>query len=57
MTEHEALAITRNPYGFSEEKQREARLLICDKMETYKEAYLNMREYAESQGLDTRAYG
>ena len=57
MTEEKALHIVRNPYGFSEDEIREARLYVCDKMESYKDAYLNMREFAESKGIDTRAYG
>jgi len=55
MTESKSLSICRNPHGFSEDEVREARLTVCDKMESYKNAYLNMREFAESKGLDTMA--
>lgn len=34
----EAIHICRNPYGFSEQSQRLARLLLCDEFERYKEA-------------------
>lgn len=56
MTEDEALGIARNPYGHDQEKVREAVRMVCDKMESWKFAYFNMREFAISKGLDVRAY-
>lgn len=56
LTEYQALHITRIPYGFSEEEITQARLYVCDKMEQYKDAYENIRDYALACGLDTTAY-
>lgn len=56
MTEHEALHICRNPYGHPQHKLREACLTVCDRLESWKGAYLNMRQFAEDSGLDTVCY-
>ena len=57
MTEHTALHICRSPYGHTAAERREARLKVCELMESYKDAYLNMRQFAEDSGLDTTTYG
>lgn len=56
MTEHEALGIVRNPWGHREDAVREARILVCDRLETWREAYENMREFAIASGLDVTSY-
>ena len=57
ITEDFALHVCRNPYGWDEPTVRECRLYICDKVESYKDAYLNMKEFAEDNGLDTMVRG
>jgi hypothetical protein len=47
------LHILRNPYGYSEKEQKQARLAAADKIEEFQDAYLNMRKFAEDNGLDT----
>lgn len=56
MNEHEALHISRNPYGHPPHKVREAVLAVCDRLESWKDAYWNMRKFAEDSGLDTTCY-
>lgn len=56
MTDDKALHIARNPYGWSEDVVREAHLFVCDKMESYKESYENMRQFAIEKGLDVTVY-
>ena len=56
MTENEAIHICRNPWGFSEVAIRKARLLLCDAVESWKDAYENMRDFAEQSGLDVTCY-
>jgi hypothetical protein len=51
-----ALHVVRNPYGWSEETIRSCRLYVCDKLESYKDAYINLRDFAEENGLDTMIY-
>ena len=55
MTRNEAIHILRNPHGYSEERIREARLKACDEIEALEEAYNNMRDWAEKNGVDTVA--
>jgi hypothetical protein len=50
------LHILRNPYGWPEEKVAEARLAAADEIEKLQDAYTNMRDWAESNGVDTLAY-
>jgi hypothetical protein len=57
MTRSEAIHILRNPYGYSREDQREAALKACDEIEALEEAYNNMREWAEQNGVDTVCRG
>ena len=57
MTESEAMHICRNPWGRSNEQMREARLRICDRLEAWKDAYKNMRKFAEDNGLNTTCQG
>ena len=57
MTEDFCLHILRNPYSYSEETTREARLKAADLIESYKSAYLNMRDFAEKSGLNTTCTG
>lgn len=56
MDEKTAVHICRNPHGHSIDEQREASNTVCDRLESTRESYLNMREFAEDNGLDTTAY-
>lgn len=53
MNEETIIHILRNPHGYNDNDQREAMLKAADKIEDYKDAYLNMRQFAEDNGLDT----
>lgn len=55
MTRNEAIHILRNPNGHSHEQQREAALKACDEIEALEDAYNNMRDWAEKNGVDTVA--
>lgn len=57
LSEKEVLHVLRNPFGHSQTKVRQARLQACDMIESYQDAYLNMRHFAEENGLDTATYG
>ena len=52
MTEDRAVHICRNPHGWSRAQQEEARLFICDRLDSWRNAYKNMRDFAEANGLD-----
>ena len=56
MSEHEAIAITRNPWGHSDEYRRAAALMVCDRVEAWRDAYENMRGFAIQNGLDVTSY-
>ena len=56
MTENDAIHICRNPYGHSAEERKAAKLVVCDRLESWKEAYENMRDFAVESGLDVTAY-
>ncbi len=47
--------ILRNPYGYSDKEIREARLAACDEIDKWKDAYENLREWCDQNGLDTVA--
>lgn len=51
------LHVLRNPYGRSSEEVRWARLAACDLIEDLQSAFLNMRDFAADNGLDTACYG
>lgn len=51
------LHILRNPYRFTTEEIKQAQLNACDMYESMKDSYLNMREFAEENGLNTTADG
>jgi hypothetical protein len=53
---HEILHILRNPYGHSPEEIRQAQLDAADDIEALRESYTNMRDWAEANGVDTKAY-
>jgi hypothetical protein len=55
--ESKCLHRLRNPYGYSEDEMRWARLAAADLIEHYKDAYGNMKAWAEENGLDTTCYG
>jgi hypothetical protein len=48
--------ILRNPYGFSKAEIKAAQLKACNEIELWKEAYLNMKEWAKENGVDIMAY-
>jgi hypothetical protein len=47
--------ILRNPWGHDYERQRAARLEAAERLEELTDAYTNMRQWAEQNGLDTVA--
>jgi hypothetical protein len=49
------LHVLRNPFGFSSDEVRSVRLKAAELIERYRDAYTNMREFAEANGLDTTA--
>lgn len=51
------LNILRNPYGHTLDEIKKAQLNACSEYESMKQAYLNMREFAEENGLNTTADG
>ena len=53
MTRWDCIHILRNPYGYNDDKIRTARLKACDEIEALEEAYNNMRDWAEKNGLST----
>ena len=55
MTDDEAIHICRNPYGYQDDVVRRARLFVCEKMESYNDSYLNMRQFAIDSGLNITA--
>lgn len=64
MTTHEMIGKLRNPYGQTPEEMKQVRLAAADRLLELEEqskgghdAYVNMREFAESQGLDTVCHG
>ena len=56
MTENKAIHICRNPYGHSAGQRKEAKLVVCERLEAAHEAYENMRDFAVESGLDVTAY-
>ena len=57
MNENEVLNILRNPYGVSKQDKEDARLIGADLIEHYKEAYINMKEWAEENGINITTTG
>ena len=49
------LHILRNPYGHTAEEIRQAQLDAAEAIENGLEAYWNMRDWAEANGVDTMA--
>jgi hypothetical protein len=52
---HEILHILRNPFGHSQEEIRQAQLDAADEIENLLDAYVNMRDWARANGVDTTA--
>jgi hypothetical protein len=50
------LHILRNPYDFSKEEIKEARLKAADLIEEAEVDYINLKSWAESKGLDVTTY-
>jgi hypothetical protein len=53
--EDHVLHVLRNPFDFSDDEVRAARIKGAELIERYRDAYLNMRQFAEANGLDTVA--
>ncbi len=53
MDRNELLNVLRNPFGKSETECKKARLQAADYIEFLHDAYVNMRDFAEENGLDT----
>ena len=56
MDTQKIIHILRNPYGWSQKNKDSARLAAADEIEKWRDAYKNMRKFAEDNGLDTMAY-
>lgn len=52
-----AIHVLRNPYGWDDDAVRACRIFACDKLESYGDALINLREFAEESGLNTAARG
>jgi len=57
MKTEEILHILRNPYGKTECEIKSAQIEACDKIESLQSAYINMRDFANDNGLDTAVAG
>lgn len=53
MTRAECIHILRNPWGHSAEEIKRAQIKACDEIEHLEQAYNNMRDWAEKNGVDT----
>ncbi len=51
-----AIHILRNPYSWSPVELKEARFLAADELEKWADAYKNLLQWAEENGLDTTTY-
>jgi ribosome recycling factor len=51
----EIIHILRNPYGHSQEEIRQVQLDAADEIENLLDAYVNMRDWARENGVDTTA--
>ena len=51
------LHVLRNPYGRSDEERKQDRLAAADEIERWKDAFENMRDWAEQKGIDTNTPG
>jgi hypothetical protein len=57
MNQDLCLHILRNPYGHSAEEIKRAQLFACNEIERLMDAYKNMRDWAEKNGVDTVCRG
>jgi len=48
--------ILRNPYRWNQAERDDARLAAADEIEKWKNAFENLRQYAEDNGLDIMTY-
>lgn len=55
LTDKRLIGVLKNPYGYSEDAMRQIRLAAALRIESYREAYENMRSFAQENGLDTTA--
>jgi len=56
MKTNKVLHILRNPYGFNKSTIREAAMAAADEIERWKDAFENMRDWAEQNGVDIMTY-
>ena len=56
MKTNEIIHILRNPYGYHTEKLRIVALAAATEIERWKDAFENMRDWAEKNGLDIMTY-
>jgi hypothetical protein len=52
----EILHILRNPYGWRRDQVAQAQLQACDEIERWKNAYENLCQWCQENGLETTAY-
>jgi len=57
MKTNKILHILRNPYGRDLAELRQAALAAADEIERWKNAFENMRAWAEKNGVDVMTYG
>jgi hypothetical protein len=55
MAMQKVIATLRNPYGFSDDDVKQARLDASTMLEDFYDAYENLRAYANANGLNTTA--
>ena len=55
MTRDECLDILRNPFMHSAQRRREAEIQACLEIKGLEDAYNNMRDWAQKNGVDTFA--
>lgn len=48
------LHVLRNPHGYEGDFLRKIHIEAADRIEQLEEAYINMRDFAEKNGLDTK---
>lgn len=53
MNRQECIHILRNPFGYDAVRIKEAQLQACFEIEALEEAYNNMRDWAEKNGVNT----
>jgi len=56
MKTHKIISLLRNPYGLSLEEMKEIRLAAANEIESWEDAFNNLKKYVESLGIDITSY-